>query len=133
TRRTAPFPIDFSELELPRDIELLWIDIRLYCMGYNDFSGQASFLLVVQSADLIATVLVSELVDNLRNCQGELSEEPQRPHLSVVINIVFAKAGVVTMDNVFVILINQHYSRAKDNQIKVCYRNRIIKVRFLKD
>ena len=127
----APFPIEFAVSITVGKTKLRGpaIIIRFDTMSHNEFTSEVSpTRIIIELTDGIRTVVVTKFVDDCRDGKSELTIEDSRTILAVNINIVLASTRIDTVDDIFIVLIDEHRRSAEDDEVEVVLGDAIIEV-----
>ncbi len=134
---SAPLPITFPELEPRRDAEVPTVVVGLDRMGHDDFTSEVRARLrglgIVEFAHGGGAVVVAELVDHGGNGHGVFAVEDARPIAAIDVDVVLTGAGVVAVDDVVEVLVDDHRRGAEDDEVVVELGDGVVEVGFLED
>ena len=69
--------------------------------------------------DCGGTVLKAKFIHALRNRHCEFTIEDARTVLTVEVDVVFAEAGVVAVDYVLEVFVDEHNASAEDDEVEI--------------
>src|SRR5215472_482808 len=114
-----PLPVDFPIFKVFGDAELPSIVIWFNPMRYDKFAGEASTTFFIKSCNGRRYSIDPELADCLIDSECKLPIQNRRPKRLIVVEIEFAKAGVKTPNNIFIVLVDDHGGGAEDHEVEV--------------
>ncbi len=88
-------------------------------MGDDELAGQACASLAPKTCSIRAKILHSKLVSGGCDREGKLSAKYIRFVLAVDIDVVFAHAGIDAVDDMVVVLVNQHRGSTEDDKVEI--------------
>jgi len=133
TCSSHPLPIYFPVLEVLRNAELSCVIIWFNPMGYDKFAGEASTTFFIKPCNGRRDGVDSEFSNALVNRKRKFTVHNRRPKRLIVVELVFAKAGVKTPNNIVVVLVDDENSSAEDDKVEVEHCHRWVEVGFLKN
>ena len=131
---TAPFPITFTVGEARREAELGWVYVGFNGMGDDELAGLVGAGRIVEEfLDWFGAVFVTEFHDTSVDSHGEFTVENYGAVFTVDVDVVFTKAGVDEVDDVFEVFVDEEGRGAENNEVEVIHRGGIVKVGFSED
>ena len=75
-----------------------------------------------------SSVTAGQLINNSRYSESEFTVEDSRAILAVDVNVVFASTRIDAVDDIFIVLIDEHRRSAEDDEVEVVLGDAIIEV-----